>query len=66
MTSEELRDLMNKRTELQHELNRVNGQLVHMLESFEGTVAEAVNMGLVRPNFAVPPGYYKYLRKQHS
>ena len=55
-------ELMDIRRDAMRNKARAEDELVHMLESFDGTLLQAIGMGLVRPTFPCPPGFYKYCR----
>ena len=54
--------LIEEQNELKNELNNTQRKLISEVEQFDGTLREALSLGLVKLNFAVPAGYYRSLR----
>jgi len=62
----QVRELLDKHSGLKNDLREVESQLVSTIQSFKGSVEEAVGLGLVRFNFPVPPGYRKHLVQEYG
>lgn len=56
-------ELLEQRRILKMNLEEIDFKLLRELETYEGTVMQAVKDGLVRLNFAAPSGFYRMLRK---
>ncbi len=61
MTRDQVHDLIQKRDDLEDALQQVEHELTDMLSDFDGSVNEAIVIGLVTPNFAVPAYYRRWL-----
>ena len=57
-----LNKLLDERIELQQKLALKNDQLLSGVLDFEGSLLEALELGIVRLNFPAPPGFMKRLR----
>ena len=60
----DIKELLNKRQDLKMELREVEHELINVVENFEGTLNEAVRLGLVKFNFTVPQGYYRSIHNR--
>lgn len=59
----DIKQLIRDRRDAQIQLQDIESQLTSALQSFEGTLLEAIAIGLVRPNFPTPPGFKRYIRE---
>jgi hypothetical protein len=58
--------LLGLKTERRELLSRVKGiesELLHLLNNFNGSVEDALKLGLVKLNFPAPVGYLAHLRR---
>ena len=60
-TTSKVRELLNRRNDLKNELRGLEHELIKCVETYQGSIIDAVADGLVRFNFAINPGYRKFL-----
>ena len=62
MNASEVSELTRKRQDLQNELRMCEHDLVNALEQYDGSVKDAIAIGLVKPAFALPESYRRHLK----
>ena len=61
---ENIKELVDRRAELQAEIRDIDLALVEGIVHYEGTLLDALRAGLVRPNFPTPAGFKRWIREQ--
>jgi len=57
MDARQILEVVQERRELKQRINQIDYELLAALKSFEGTLQEALDGGLVKPAFPMPSGY---------
>jgi len=60
--SENIKKLIETIQEAKMMKRETEYELCHIIETFDGTLNEALKIGLVRLNFSAPPGFRRGLR----
>ena len=61
-----LRELLERHQDLKADIREVENQMADIVLHFEGTLAEAIGAGLVRPNFPAPARLVKHLKQEYQ
>ena len=57
-------ELLMRKRDLQDEIRRIDHELVDVINHFEGSLIDALKMGLIRLNFTAPPGFRQFLNSK--
>jgi len=64
MNAQRILEVVKERRELKDRIRQIDYDLLAALQSFEGTLQEALDGGLVRPAFPLPNGYHRMRRER--
>ena len=64
MNAQRILEVVEERGELKNRIRQIDYDLLAALQSFEGTLQEALDGGLVKPAFSMPAGYNRSREKR--
>ncbi len=65
-TYKRVQELLREKSDLQFNLREVDEKLCQIVSEFKGSLVEAIALGLVKLNFASPPGFRGYVKDTTS
>ena len=61
MDKHELEAMLMRKNDIQCELRQINHDLCQEIMNFQGSVREALEIGLIKPNFSAPAGFKRMM-----